>query len=173
MTDSFRTLSICQPSIDVGDKTANGSSSDDVSVRNNLANALSVYNLDAGVTADHNVGMATSGAVFAWYVSGVAKWYGSAGTYGNANIIAAGGPTAEFVNFDPPNMTYNVMLKAGAPAIGAASLGPTRADRRHPGGHANCSMRRRGLFVPGVIGRVPTPDCALPGFARALAACAG
>jgi hypothetical protein len=57
--------------------------------------------------------------VFAWYVNGVAKYYGSPGTYGNANIIAAGGPAAEFVDFDPSTLTYNVMLKAGAPAIGA------------------------------------------------------
>jgi len=109
----------CQPAVSVGDKTAGGSSSDDVTVINNLANVVSVYNLDPGVVAAHNVGMATAGAVFSWYVSGVAKFYGSPGTYGNANIIAAGGPASEFVDFDPSTLTYNVMLKSGAPAIGA------------------------------------------------------
>ena len=109
----------CSPAVSVGDKTAGGSSSDDVTVINNLANVISVYNLDPGVTAGHNVGMATAGPVFSWYVNGVAKFYGSPGTYGNANIIAAGGPAAEFVDFDPSTLTYNVMLKAGAPAIGA------------------------------------------------------
>ena len=70
-------------------------------MRNNLANQMNVYNLDPGVTADHNVGMATAGPVFVWYVNGVGTYYGSPGTYGNANIIAAGGPAAEFVDFDP------------------------------------------------------------------------
>jgi hypothetical protein len=111
----------CSPAVSVGDKTAGGSSSDDVTVINNLANVISVYNLDPGVTAGHNVGMATAGPVFSWYVNGVAKFYGSPGTYGNANIIAAGGPAAEFVDFDPSTLTYNVMLKAGAPAIGAGT----------------------------------------------------
>jgi hypothetical protein len=110
---------VCQPAVSVGDKTAGGSSSGGVAVRNNLANVVSVYNLDPGVVADHNVGMATAGAVFVWYVSGVATYYGSPGTYGNANIIAAGGPASEFVDFDPSTLTYNMMLKAGAPAIGA------------------------------------------------------
>ena len=111
----------CKAPINIGDKTHEGSSSNDVSVRNNLSTALSVYNLDAGVTADHNVGMSTPGAVFSWYVSGVATWYGAPGTYGTANIIAAGGPTSEFVDFDPSTLTYNVMLKKGAPAIGAVT----------------------------------------------------
>ena len=110
--------SICSPGVGVGDKTAGGSSSGGVAVINNLANVITVYNLDF-VVAAHNVGMATAGAVFAWYVNGVATYYGSPGTYGNANIIAAGGPAAEFVDFDPSTLTYNVTLKTGAPAIGA------------------------------------------------------
>ena len=88
-------------------------------VRNNLANVVTVYNLDPGVEADHNVGMATAGAVFAWYVGGVATYYGSPGTYGSANIIAPGGPEGEFIDFNPSALTYNVKLKAGARAIGA------------------------------------------------------
>ena len=90
-------------------------------MRNNLVSALSVYNLDFGVAADHNVGMATSGPVFYWYVGGVAKWFSTPGTYGTANIIAAGGPTSEFVDFDPATLTYNVMLKANVPAVGAGT----------------------------------------------------
>ena len=88
------TSSICSPAISVGDKTHQGSSSNGVALRNNLANQMTVYNLDPGVTADHNVGMATAGPVFVWYVNRVGTYYGSPGTYGNANIIAAGGPAA-------------------------------------------------------------------------------
>ena len=63
--------------------------------------------------------MATVGPVFSWYVKGVVAYYGSPGIYGSGNLIAAGGPQSEFVDFDPSTLTYNVMLKQGAPAIGA------------------------------------------------------
>jgi hypothetical protein len=111
---------VCSPAVSVGDKTPGGSSSAGVTVINNLANVISIDNLDPGVAAAHNVGMATAGPVFAWYVNGVATYDGTPGTtFGNANLIAAGGPAAEFVDFDPSTLTYNVKLKAGAPAIGA------------------------------------------------------
>jgi len=45
------------------------------------------------------------------------------GPYTNGNIIDAGGAKSEFVNFNPATLTYNVMLKAGAQAIGAGAAG--------------------------------------------------
>ena len=122
------TSSICSPAVSIGDKTHQGSSSNGVTLRNNLANQMTVYNLDPGVTADHNVGMATAGPVFVMYVKGVGTYYGSPGIYGNANVIAAGGPAAEFVDFDPSTLTYNMKLKAGAPAIGAGASGSPTVD---------------------------------------------
>ncbi len=113
------TSKICQPAVSIGDKTHEGSSSNGVVVRNNLSQAVAAYNLDANVEADHNVGMATAGVVFTTYVNGVATLYGSPGSYWNSNIIAAGGPAAEFVDFDPSTLTYNMKLKPGAAAIGA------------------------------------------------------
>lgn len=57
------------------------------------------------------------------------KWYAAAGAYSNTNTIAAGGPASEFVDFDPSTLTYNVMLKASAPAIGAGtSVGVPNVD---------------------------------------------
>jgi len=97
-------------------------------VRYNLANVIEIDNLDTGVEADHNVGMATAGAVFFWYVDSVGQYYSAPGTYGVANIIAAGGPASEFgEDFDPSTLTYNVMLIAGAAAIkaGTATGAPT------------------------------------------------
>ena len=117
----------CKPGINIGDKTHQGSSSQGVTVRNNLTNSVSIDNLDPGVTADHNVGMATSGtAVFSWYVNGVTQFFGAPGSYGS-NIIAAGGPAAEFVDFDPALLTYNLKLKANVPAVtaGTAANAPT------------------------------------------------
>jgi Right handed beta helix region len=116
--------SLCSPGVGVGDKTHEGSSSGGVAVRNNLAASITVYNLDPGVEADHNVGIAPTGggAVFAWYFYGVAKYYGSPGIYGDADIIVAGGPAAEFGSgFDPSTLSYTVTLIEGAPAIGAGT----------------------------------------------------
>ena len=50
-------MSGCLPAVSVGDKTHEGNSSTNTAVRNNLASAISVDNLDAGVEADHNVGL--------------------------------------------------------------------------------------------------------------------
>ena len=124
LSDGLVPVSGCLPAVSVGDKTHEGNSSTNTAVRNNLASAISVYNLDAGVEADHNVGL----SVFYWYVGTVGQFFSTPGTiYGNANLIATGGPASEFVNFDPSTLTYNVMLKAGAQAIcaGTASGAPT------------------------------------------------
>ena len=81
----------------------------------------------SGVVADHNVVTWSAGVGIAWYVNGVIQYIGKPGTYGNGNIIDAGGTKSEYVNFNPSTLTYNVMLKAGAQAIGAgtASGAPT------------------------------------------------
>jgi hypothetical protein len=46
---------------------------------------------------------------------------GNPGTYGNANLIDGCGTACEFVNFSPSTFTYNLMLQANAPAIGAGT----------------------------------------------------
>jgi hypothetical protein len=118
----------CPPAVSVGDKTHQGSSSSNTVVRNNLASEITVYNLDTGVEADHNVGMLRMGPALSWYVNGVPKYYSKAGPYANGNIIDSGGPTSEFVDFDPSRLTYNVMLKYGAQAICAGTAGPPTVD---------------------------------------------
>ena len=46
---------------------------------------------------------------------------GNPGTYASGNIIDSGGAKSEFLNFNPSTLTYNVMLRAGAQAIGAGA----------------------------------------------------
>ena len=76
----------------------------------------------ASVTADHNVIILGSvSPELIWYVNGAAQFIGKPGTYMNGNIIDSGGTKSEFVNFNPSTLTYNLMLKAGAPAIGAGT----------------------------------------------------
>ena len=126
----------CTASVSLGDKTHQGASSSNTVVRNNLASQLSVDNLDPGVVADHNVTLCCVGPEFTWFVSGVIQRFSKPGTYTNSNIIDSGGAKSEFVNFNPSTLSYNVMLKSGAQAIGAGTatgaptvdiLGVTRA----------------------------------------------
>jgi hypothetical protein len=110
----------CTATVAVGDKTHEGQSSSNTILRNNLASRLIVYNLDPGVEADHNVIMLGSiEPVIAWYANGVAQYLGEPGMYGICNVIASGGTASEFVNFNPSTLTYDLMLKSGAPAINA------------------------------------------------------
>jgi hypothetical protein len=111
----------CVATVSVGDKTHEGASSNNTAVRNNLASRIDVYNVDNGVEADHNVAMCCASPEISWYANGAPQYIGKPGTYDNGNIIDSGGPTSEFVDFDPSRLTYNVMLKYGVKAIGAAN----------------------------------------------------
>ena len=112
----------CAAAVSVGDKTHEGSSSSNTVVRNNLASQLLVSTPNSSVEANHNVAMLGSfSPEIAWYVDGAPQYIGKPGTYANSNIIDATGAKGEFVNFNPATLTYNVMLKAGAQAIGAGT----------------------------------------------------
>jgi hypothetical protein len=110
----------CTPIISIGDKTSEGASSSNSIIRNNIAMSLSVYNLDPGVEMDHNLCISTAGACYSEYVDGIATYYAKPGTYAVGNVIASGGTAAEFIEFAPATLSYAVLLKAGAPAIGVA-----------------------------------------------------
>jgi hypothetical protein len=111
----------CILSVSVNDKTHEGRSSTNTIIRNNLASQVDVDNLDSGVVADHNVAMCCKGPELSWYANGVQQFLGPPGTYMNGNIIDAGGTKSEFVNFNPSALTYTLMLKSGAQAIGAGT----------------------------------------------------
>jgi hypothetical protein len=119
--DGFSSGPNCAASVSVGDKSHEGMPSSHTAVRNNLASRVIVYNVDNGVEADHNVAMCCAGSEISWYANGAPQNIGKPGIYNNGNIIDSGGPTSEFVDFDPSRLTYNVMLKYGANAIGVAN----------------------------------------------------
>ena len=54
-------------------------------------------------------------------MNGVVQFIGKVGAYTNGNIIDTGGAKSEFINFNPSTLTYNVLLKSGAQAIGAGT----------------------------------------------------
>jgi Right handed beta helix region len=109
----------CTAAIDVGGASHEGPLSTNTVVRNNLSSQLNVDTRNSGVVADHNVVMCCGGREISWYVNGAIQYLGNPGTYANANIIDSGGAKSEFLNFNPSTLTYNVMLKSGAQAIGA------------------------------------------------------
>ncbi len=92
-------------------------------VFNNLTSGLNMQSQDPTITADHNVVMTGAGGpLIFWYIKGVGTYIGKPGTYGNANLIDGCGTACEFgAGYSPSTFTYNLMLQANAPAIGAGS----------------------------------------------------
>ena len=141
----------CTAAIDVGGASHEGPLSSNTVVRNNLSSQLNVDTRDSGVVADHNVVMCCGGREISWYVNGAIQYLGNPGTYANANIIDSGGAKSEFVNFNPATLTYNVMLKSGAQAIGAGAAGAPTVDIL--GDKRASALRCGGLFLPAVNGK--------------------
>jgi hypothetical protein len=130
----------CKPLVAVGDKTHDGSSSNDVVIRNNLSNGLSIYSSGPNMVMDHNICAAIKGKCrILTYVNGKPQWgtY-KPGMYGDHNVIDARGNPVEFVNYDPDKLAYDLRLKAGARAIGtgnpegAPAVDVTGAARGNP-----------------------------------------
>ena len=132
----------------VGDKTHQGPSSNDVIIRNNIANDLTIYNLDPNMTMDHNICLAINGKCqIVTYVNGKPNWgVYKPGIYGDHNIIDGRGAEGMFVSFDPAKFVYDLRLKPGAPAIGAGNP-DGRAAGRHYGSAARESGRCRRLPI--------------------------
>jgi hypothetical protein len=114
---------VCRPQIAVGDKTHQGSSSNDVIIRNNIAPGLSIYNPDPNMTMDHNICLTVEGkCTLLVYVNGKPKWgVFKPGEYADHNVIERRGAEGMFVGFDPAKLAYDLRLKSGAIAIGAGN----------------------------------------------------
>jgi hypothetical protein len=113
----------CKPLVSVGDKTHEGPSSNDVIIRNNIANGLSIYNINPNMTMDHNICLTIEGkCMILTLVDGKPKWgVYKPGMHGDHNIIGGRGASGTFVSFDPAKFVYDLRLRPGAVAIGAGS----------------------------------------------------
>ena len=119
----------CVTAVSAGGATHEGPISSNTVVRNNLSSQLDIDNRDPGVVADNNVALCCGpGPFMSWYVNGVLQYFSQPGAYGNGNIIETLGTKGEFVNFNPAALTYTVMLKSGAAAIGAGTAGAPTVD---------------------------------------------
>jgi hypothetical protein len=119
----------CKPNISIGDKTHEGPSSSDDIIRNNIANAVAIYNVDPNMTMDHNICLTIEGKCqILTFVDGKPKWgVYKPGTYGDHNVIERNGAAGMFVNFDPAKFFYDLRLRPQVPAIGAGN--PAEAPR--------------------------------------------
>jgi hypothetical protein len=113
----------CRPLVSVGDKTHEGPSSNNVIIRNNIANGLSIYNTNPNMTMDHNICLTIEGKCrILTFVDGKPKWgVYKPGEYGDHNVIERRGAAGMFVSFDPAKFIYDLRLRPGALAIGAGS----------------------------------------------------
>jgi Right handed beta helix region len=131
---------VCHPAISFGDKTHQGSPSNDVIIRNNIASNLSISNLDPNMTMDHNICLSLNGKCqIITYVNGKADWGTiKPGIYRDHNIIERNGAEGMFVGFDPAKFVFDLRLRPAAPAIGAGNpegvppVDITGAPRRSP-----------------------------------------
>jgi hypothetical protein len=113
----------CKPLVAVGHKTHDGSSSNDVVIRNNLSNGLLIYNIDPDMVMDHNICAGIDGAcrILSYFEDGKTNWgVLKPGVYGDHNLIDRRGAESQFVNFDPTKFVFDLRLKSGASAIGRA-----------------------------------------------------
>jgi hypothetical protein len=114
----------CKPLLAVGHKTHDGSSSNDVVIRNNLSNGFLIYNIDPDMVMDHNICAGINGAcrILSYFEDGKTNWgVFKPGVYGDHNLIDRRGAESQFVNFDPTKFVFDLRLKSGASAIGAGN----------------------------------------------------
>jgi hypothetical protein len=126
--DGLYSVPGCTAAITVGGATHEGPVSTNTVVRDNLTSQLNVDNRDVGVTMDHNVVLCCTGPYISWYPNGVVQYVTQPGVYGNGNIVETEGTKGEFVNFNPATLTYTLLLKSGATAIGAGIAGGPTVD---------------------------------------------
>lgn len=113
----------CKPLVAVISKTHQGSPSNDVLLRNNVANGFNFDNLQPNMTMDHNICLGINGRCqIVTYKNGKLDWGTiNPGIYGDRNIIDRRGAAGMFVGFDPAKFFYDLRLKPGAVAIGAGN----------------------------------------------------
>jgi len=142
----------CKPLVVVGGNTHQGSPSNDVILRNNIANGLNIYNLDPNMTMDHNICLGINGRCqIVTYVNGKPDW-GTVkpGMHGDHNFIDGRGAGGMFVNFDPAKFVFDLRLRPDASAIGAGNAaeappvditGAPRAGRVDVGAYQHAPLK--------------------------------
>ncbi len=112
----------CKPRVSIGDKTHEGPSSNDVIVRNNIANHFIADQNNPNITMDHNICLQIEGkCAILTSAGGKPKLVYKPGEYADHNIVERKGAAGMFVSFDPAKFVYDLRLRPGALAIGAGN----------------------------------------------------
>jgi hypothetical protein len=96
-----------------GNVTHEGTPTNNLTLRNNIATEMEILAPSSGTTVDHNI-------VFdkiALTVGTTTSFYQKPGIYGDHNTIASN-LNAGFVQFDTTGLHYNMHLNASSPALG-------------------------------------------------------
>jgi hypothetical protein len=123
----------------VFDKSHQGTSSNNVVVRNNIASNMDSDSPAAAITFDHNL-VATQ---ITWQTNGQQQWLSSPGSYVNQNVIDANGLATVFRAYNNSTSTYDMHLLAGSLAVGT---GNTSAPL-DMFGHSRNSPVDRGAYI--------------------------
>jgi len=103
--------------IGVFPKSHQGSASNNVIVRNNIASVMDLDTPSTTIAIDHNL----VGSQIVWYAKGKEQWLTLPGTYGSKNVIDPVGLASIFTKFSILTATYDVHLKAGTLAVGTGN----------------------------------------------------
>jgi hypothetical protein len=100
-----QTFQVMQPRLVVGSRTHQGSPSNDVIVRNNIAPQYDIVS-DPTILADHNLIVNADETIRSRLAS-------------RSNAVPIFAPSAVFQTFDLENLRFDLRLRPGSPAIGA------------------------------------------------------
>ena len=124
---------MCSLWIAVQARSHQGSPSNDVVVRNNIASSFSVDNAPPGVAMDHNLCLTANQSCVIVFKDGAKTVFRRApGVHGDGrsvrdNVISARSASDEFAGFDPSRFAFDVRLRRDA-----AGLGRGRAEAAPP-----------------------------------------
>ena len=129
LDDGFFLVPGCVAAINVFGPSREGLNTTNTVVRNNITSQLNINTSIPGLVPDHNVVLCCGpGPFITFYVNGAPEYLRQPGTYMNGNIIETEGAKGEFVNFNPATLTYTVLLKSNAQAIGAGVASAPTTD---------------------------------------------
>jgi hypothetical protein len=129
LNDGLFSVPGCIAAINLFGASHEGLVSTNTVVRNNISSQLNVDTRIPGLVPDHNVVLCCGpGPFITFYVNGAPEYLSQPGTYMNGNVIETQGAKGEFLNFNPATLTYTVLLKSTAQAIGAGVAGAPTTD---------------------------------------------
>jgi peptidoglycan hydrolase-like protein with peptidoglycan-binding domain len=135
--------------VGVSDKTHEGSSTNNVIVRNNISTTLAIST--AGATVDHNI---AENQIDLLSAAGAETYNSKAGTYGTDNVLAPN-LLSGFANFNPTSYQFDVHLNSTSPALGLGNA--TQAPAVDISGNPRVAPIAAGAYTSNLAPTVAAP----------------